>query len=146
MRFLYQVFIMLYTEDFSMRHYVGFSQIRSHMQTQKLQAIGGMVPCIFSDQQLTVLLYCEYYKSFHFTLEPWFAICTLVSPKIADATSLYFHKMLKNLMVTLMVTTQLILDIFIIDRPYWSQTLSSIINAYYVLLIVYVFIEVNQVF
>ena len=31
MRFLYLVFIMLYTEDFSMRHYVGFSQIGSHI-------------------------------------------------------------------------------------------------------------------
>ena len=31
MRFLYIVFIMLYTEDFSMRHYVGFSQIGSHI-------------------------------------------------------------------------------------------------------------------
>ena len=31
MRFLYKVFIMLYTEDFSMRHYVGFSQNGSHI-------------------------------------------------------------------------------------------------------------------
>ena len=31
MRFLYQVFIMLYTEDFSMRHYVGVLQIGSHL-------------------------------------------------------------------------------------------------------------------
>ena len=31
MRYLHQVFIMLYTEDFSMRHYVGFSQIGSHI-------------------------------------------------------------------------------------------------------------------
>ena len=29
MRFLYQVFIMLYTEDFSMHHYVRFPQIGS---------------------------------------------------------------------------------------------------------------------
>ena len=28
---LNQGFIMLYTEDFTMRHYVGFSQIRSHI-------------------------------------------------------------------------------------------------------------------
>ena len=28
--FLYQVFIMLYTEDFSMHHYVRFLQIGSH--------------------------------------------------------------------------------------------------------------------
>ena len=31
MHFLYLVFIMLYTEDFSMRLYVGFSQIGSHL-------------------------------------------------------------------------------------------------------------------
>ena len=31
MRFLCCVFILLYTEDFSMRHYVGFSQIGSHI-------------------------------------------------------------------------------------------------------------------
>ena len=31
MHFLYLVFI-LYTEDFSMRHYVGFSQIGSHIK------------------------------------------------------------------------------------------------------------------
>ena len=30
MHFLYQVFIMLYTEDFSMYHYVRFLQIGSH--------------------------------------------------------------------------------------------------------------------
>ena len=29
--YVYQVFIMLYTEDFIMRHYVGFSQIRSQV-------------------------------------------------------------------------------------------------------------------
>ena len=33
MRFLHQVFIMLYTEDFSMRHYVGFLQIGSHISS-----------------------------------------------------------------------------------------------------------------
>ena len=32
MRFLHQVFIMHCTEDFSIRHYVGFSQIGSHIQ------------------------------------------------------------------------------------------------------------------
>ena len=31
MHFLYEVFVMLYTEDFSMRYYVGFSQIGSHI-------------------------------------------------------------------------------------------------------------------
>ena len=31
MHFLYLVFIILYTKDFSMRHYVGFSQIGSHI-------------------------------------------------------------------------------------------------------------------
>ena len=35
MRFLYQVFIMLYTEDFSMHHYDGFSQIGSHILNWK---------------------------------------------------------------------------------------------------------------
>ena len=30
---------MLYTKDFSMRHYVGFSQIRSHIDTRDLHDI-----------------------------------------------------------------------------------------------------------
>ena len=33
MRFLHQVFVMLFTEDFSMRHYVGFLQIGSHIHS-----------------------------------------------------------------------------------------------------------------
>ena len=31
MHFLYQDFIMFYTEDITMRHYIGFSQIRSQL-------------------------------------------------------------------------------------------------------------------
>ena len=71
MRFLYLVFIMLYTEDFSMRHYVGFSQIGSLAKTRHNDAfleikIFASVSSIYLQLCSVVLstLYCKYFSSY----------------------------------------------------------------------------------
>ena len=56
---------------------------------------------------LLVLLCYGIYKRFDFT-ESYFTIHSFFTPKIADATILYAHKVLKHLIVTLIVSVNLL--------------------------------------
>ena len=48
---------MLYTEDFTMRHYVGFSQIGSHIFCQSNKTMPQQVDILISENQVLQILY-----------------------------------------------------------------------------------------
>ena len=57
---------MLYTEDFSMRHYVGFSQIGSHMAIIMSSSAGNIVSYIivYCFLMLSIWSVCKQQKTF----------------------------------------------------------------------------------